>query len=81
MPAEPDDHPEPFSNKFGISSGELKERAVSGLIIALLALIMVYWSPKAFAVLTFLVAAAITLIGMLVSSLRGREIKTRTSSS
>ena len=60
MPAEPDDHPEPFSNKFGISSGELKERAVSGLIIALLALIMVYWSPKAFAVLTFLVAAAMS---------------------
>ena len=60
MPAEPDDQPEPFSNKFGISSGELKERAVSGLIIALLALIMVYWSPKAFAVLTFLVAAAMS---------------------
>ena len=29
----------------------------------------------------FLVAAAITVVGMLVSSLRGREIKTRTSSS
>ena len=60
MPAEPDDQPEPFSNKFGISSGEIKERAVSGLIIAFLALIMVYWSPKAFAVLTFLVAAAMS---------------------
>ena len=61
MPAdEPDDQPETFSKRFGISSGELKERAVSGLVIALLALVMVYWSPKAFAVLTFLVAAAMS---------------------
>jgi phosphatidate cytidylyltransferase len=61
MPAdEPDDQPETFSKRFGISSGELRERALSGLVIALLALVMVYWSPKAFAVLTFLVAAAMS---------------------
>jgi phosphatidate cytidylyltransferase len=61
MPAEPpNDDRQSSSNRYGIPSGELTERVVSGIAIAVLAFTMVYWSPKAFAALTFLVAAAMS---------------------
>ncbi|MGO4686081.1 phosphatidate cytidylyltransferase [Hyphomicrobium sp. 2TAF46] len=39
---------------------ELKLRIVSGVAIAIIAFVMLYWSPEAFIVLTFLVAAAMS---------------------
>lgn len=39
---------------------ELKLRIVSGIAIAVIAFVMLYWSPEAFIVLTFLVAAAMS---------------------
>ncbi|RUP10110.1 phosphatidate cytidylyltransferase [Hyphomicrobium sp.] len=39
---------------------ELKLRIVSGVAIAVIAFVMLYWSPEAFIVLTFLVAAAMS---------------------
>jgi phosphatidate cytidylyltransferase len=39
---------------------ELRLRIISGVAIGLIAFVMLYWSPLAFAVLTFLVAAAMT---------------------
>jgi phosphatidate cytidylyltransferase len=56
-PGEPDDdRPSPW-NPIGFVAPELSQRIVSGLAFGLLALATVYWSPSAFAVLTFLVAA------------------------
>ncbi len=61
MPAEqPDDSRQTPSDREGLLSSELTERVVSGVAIAVLAFAMVYWSPKAFAALTFLVAAAMS---------------------
>ncbi len=61
MPAEqPDDSRRTPSDREGLLSSELTERVVSGVAIAVLAFAMVYWSPKAFAALTFLVAAAMS---------------------
>jgi phosphatidate cytidylyltransferase len=61
MPAdETDDDRQSFLDRLGVLSGELRARAVSGWVIAALTLGMLYWSPKAFAVLMFLVAAAMS---------------------
>ena len=61
MPTEqPDDNRQTPSYREGLLSSELAERVVSGVAIAVFAFVMVYWSPKAFAALTFLVAAAMS---------------------
>jgi phosphatidate cytidylyltransferase len=61
MPAEePSEQRRSFSARFGIASDELRTRLVSGVVIAVLAFIMVWWSPKVFAVLTFFIAAAMS---------------------
>jgi phosphatidate cytidylyltransferase len=61
MPADgPNDHRQPVADWYGMLTPELKQRIVSGVAISAIALLMVYWSPTAFAVLTFLVAAAMS---------------------
>jgi phosphatidate cytidylyltransferase len=61
MPVEdPDEDSKALPDRFGIASGELRQRALSGIVIAALGFVMVYWSPKAFALLTFFVAAAMS---------------------
>jgi phosphatidate cytidylyltransferase len=61
MPTEqPDDKQQPQSYRDKLLSSELAERIVSGVAIAAFAFVMVYWSPKAFAALMFLVAAAMS---------------------
>jgi phosphatidate cytidylyltransferase len=61
MPAdEPDDDRPPAWNPMGFVAPELAQRIVSGMAFGALSLAMVYWSPAAFAVLTFLVAAAMS---------------------
>ncbi len=42
------------------SSSELQQRAISGTVIAIIALALLYWSAPAFAVLTAAVAAVMS---------------------
>jgi phosphatidate cytidylyltransferase len=61
MPSEnPDDQPQQLGGMLAFLPPELRLRIVSGVAIGIVAFAMLYWSPVAFAVLTFLVAAAMS---------------------
>ncbi len=61
MPTEnPDDRLRFLGGLFDFIPAELRLRVVSGVAIGIVAFVMLYWSPWAFAVLTFLVAAAMS---------------------
>jgi phosphatidate cytidylyltransferase len=61
MPAEgSEDRRRSLLDRYGVLSSELSKRIVSGTAIAAIALAMLYWSPAAFAVLTFIVAAVMS---------------------
>ncbi|MET0431500.1 MAG: phosphatidate cytidylyltransferase [Hyphomicrobium sp.] len=62
MPSEnPDDRRQRvFAPLIDFLPTELRLRVVSGVVIGVVALAMLYWSPGAFALLTFLVAAAMS---------------------
>ncbi|HET6389477.1 phosphatidate cytidylyltransferase [Hyphomicrobium sp.] len=61
MPPEgPDDQRPPLGGALDFIPQELRLRIASGSAIAVVALAMLYWSPAAFIVLTFLVAVAMT---------------------
>ena len=57
---EPDDHRPSALEYIRSLPRELIERIASGAAIGMVAFVMLYWSPKAFAVLTFLVASAMS---------------------
>lgn len=56
----PDDSWRSLLDKVGPLSPELSKRIVSGIAIGVVALLMTYWSPVLFAVLTFVIAAAMS---------------------
>ncbi|WP_052699250.1 phosphatidate cytidylyltransferase [Hyphomicrobium sp. 99] len=61
MPAEGPDNQRPFlSGALDFIPQELRLRIASGIAIAVVAFTMLYWSPTAFTLLTFLVAAAMS---------------------
>ncbi len=61
MPAEnPDDRQRFLGGLVDFIPVELRQRVVSGVAIGIVAFVMLYWSPGAFTVLTFLVAAAMS---------------------
>jgi phosphatidate cytidylyltransferase len=61
MPSESPDRPRhTLAGVIGLIPHELRLRAASGIAIGLVAFAMLYWSPTAFAVLTFFVAAAMS---------------------
>lgn len=61
MPSEnPDGQRRFLGGLFDFIPAELRLRIVSGVAIGAIAFIMLYWSPGAFALLTFLVAAAMS---------------------
>lgn len=60
MPADQHDDRHAIFDRGGILSGELTQRIISGSVIAVLAIAMLYWGPKTFAVLTFVVAAVMS---------------------
>ena len=56
----PDDFWRSLLRRFGSLSPELSKRIVSGIAIGVVALLMTYWSPVVFAVLMFVIAAAMS---------------------
>ena len=56
----PDDFWCSLLGRFGSLSPELSKRIVSGIAIGVVALLMTYWSPVLFAVLMFVIAAAMS---------------------
>lgn len=61
MPSEnPDEQRRFLGGLFNFIPAELRLRIVSGVAIGAIAFVMLYWSPGAFALLTFLVAAAMS---------------------
>ena len=56
----PDDSWRSLLNRLGPLSPELSKRIVSGIAIGVVALLMTYWSPVLFAVLMFIIAAAMS---------------------
>ena len=61
MPADNPDNQRPFlGGALDFIPQELRLRIASGTAIAVVAFLMLYWSPAAFAVLTFLIAAAMS---------------------
>lgn len=61
MPAEDPQSPRPsILDRLSDLPSELRQRVISGLAIAIVTLTMLYWDPRAFAVLTFIVAAAMS---------------------
>ena len=61
MPAEDPETRRPSSiGGISLPDGELTRRILSGCAIAAIALFMIYWGPNAFAVLTFLIAGAMS---------------------
>jgi phosphatidate cytidylyltransferase len=54
----PDDRQRLLGGLFDFMPAELRLRIASGAAIGIIAFAMLYWSPEAFAILTFLVAAA-----------------------